>query len=135
MTDAVPIVDAAGALVGNLSAADLRGLGSFRDAALAAATGACASAPASPGGRHPDDRRLPRREVVAVPPTAPLRDIIDAAVRNKVSRVYVVDDERRPVGCVTHADILRVIAAAGRRGSPPQQGSTVTTGSSASPQG
>lgn len=47
------------------------------------------------------------QRLVLVRPDSTLSDAIAALVRHRLHRVYVVDDEERPVGVVTATDALR----------------------------
>jgi len=51
--------------------------------------------------------------VVAVPPDAPYRTLVDTLVKHRVSAVPVVDDFERVLGVVSEADLLRKIEFAG----------------------
>lgn len=51
--------------------------------------------------------------VVAVPESAPYRELVDLLVRNRFSAVPVVDDFHRVTGVVSEADLLRKIEYAG----------------------
>jgi CBS domain-containing protein len=50
---------------------------------------------------------LMTKDVVAVSPETPLREVAELLARHRISGVPVVDEERRVVGVVSEADIVR----------------------------
>jgi CBS domain-containing protein len=89
--------------VGMLSDRDLRRL----EGLLAAQVGD----PAEDDARleAPVSALLEAREVVSVRADAPVRDVVDAMLREHVSAVVVVDDAGRLTGIVTSVDALRAL--------------------------
>lgn len=49
------------------------------------------------------------KELVSVTKAASVKDAVDLMVKNHLHRVYVVDDDKKPVGVVSIKDILRQI--------------------------
>ena len=50
---------------------------------------------------------LMTRDVVSVQPGATFKDVVKALADNEVTAVPVVDDDMRPLGIVSEADLLR----------------------------
>jgi len=48
------------------------------------------------------------REVVSVPPSAPVMDALQAVTRNNIGRIVVMDNEQL-VGIVSRSDLMRVL--------------------------
>lgn len=99
----LPVVDEGGRLVGMLSRADvLRTVGE--------------GYPHAEGG--PDDAALAhartvgevaRSDVPTVGPDAPLPEVLDAVVSTRLLRAVVVDAERRVLGIISDAELVRVV--------------------------
>jgi CBS domain-containing protein len=97
----LPVVDEGGRLVGILSRVDvLRTMG--EDYHAPAAEGL---PPRNQPARVVGD--LMRREVPSVGVDAPLGEVLDAVTSTRLNRAVVVDDERRALGIVSDADLLR----------------------------
>src|SRR5579883_1906502 len=96
----LPVVDAAGRLVGVLSRLDILG--------CVVAGGAHRTAP--PSARLPQEHRtvaeIMDRDVPTVAATAPLGDVVERLLAAPTARVVVVDANGRPVGIVTDTDLL-----------------------------
>lgn len=103
----LPVVDGDGRLVGILSRADV-----LRAVAEAF--------PRDPGGvEHPGARsvaELMRTDAPVVEATAPLADVITAVASSRLNRAVVIDAERRVLGVVSDADVLRSVGAGARSG-------------------
>ncbi|KAG0018083.1 hypothetical protein BGZ81_010401 [Podila clonocystis] len=93
----VAIVDANGALVAEMSAADLRGLNPDRFQDLTRPV--MVYLKTSQGGLH---RPLSCRAKFS------LGQILSGVVRSHAHRSWLVDEEEKPVGCITLSDILSV---------------------------
>ncbi len=52
------------------------------------------------------------RDVVTVTPTTPIADVARMMLDAHIHRVFVVDDQRRPVGIVSSTDIVAAVAYA-----------------------
>jgi len=111
----VAVVDGSGTIVGNISASDLKAIGNdgtllprlFYPVSefLALIHPIKDTTPKqSPGGA----RYAPP---VVVPTTATFGMVLGTLVNSHIHRVYVVDDEQRPVGVIGHAEILRAVQA------------------------
>lgn len=104
----LPVVDAAGLLVGILSRADvLRAVGETfpRDSGAV--------------GTHPGAQtvgEVMRTDVPTVAASADLAALLDAVVSTRLNRAVVVDAERRVLGVVRDADVLRSVDPAARGG-------------------
>ncbi len=96
----LPVVDAAGRLVGVLSRLDILG--------CVVAGGAHRTVP--PNARLPQEHRtvaeIMDRDVPTVAETAPLDDVIERLLASPTARVVVVDAAGRPAGIVTDTDLL-----------------------------
>jgi CBS-domain-containing membrane protein len=106
----LPVVDAAGALVGMVSRLDLLRTvaGGFgRKEAPARELGLSGDQPLS---------GVMRRDVPTVHPDTPLSEVFQAVVSTRLNRALVVDQERRVVGLVTDAELLERITPALRPG-------------------
>jgi len=103
----LPVVEEEGRLCGILSRADiLRAVAeSFpRDAA---------------GGPNPGARtagELMRADAPSVLASAPLAEVVTAVASTRLNRAVVVDADRRVVGVVTDADVLRSVGSSARAG-------------------
>ncbi|KAF9376781.1 hypothetical protein CPB97_010607 [Podila verticillata] len=93
----VAIVDASSALVAEMSAADLRGLNPDRFQDLTRPV--MVYLKTSQGGLH---RPLSCRAKFS------LGQILSGVVRSHAHRSWLVDDDEKPVGCITLSDILSV---------------------------
>ena len=94
-----------GALCGNLSGSDLRGLAGGDMHELAQPVGAFLAGSLPLRGQPP-------RELVTAAPESTLRTVVHRMAACRVHRVYTVDPQtRRPVGIVTCTDVLRAIVA------------------------
>lgn len=96
----VPVVDAAGELVGIVARVDLlrtaaRGL--ERREPVARELGLAGDAPIA---------RVMRRDVPTVHPDTPLAEVFQVVVSTRLNRAIVVDDDRRVLGLVTDAELL-----------------------------
>jgi CBS domain-containing protein len=96
----VPVVDAAGELVGIVARVDLlrtaaRGL--ERREPVARELGLAGDAPLA---------RVMRRDVPSVHPDTPLADVFQVVISTRLNRAIVVDDDRRVIGLVTDAELL-----------------------------
>lgn len=49
------------------------------------------------------------RDVLAVTPRTPYREIVDCLVRRRVTAAPVVDEEHRVIGVVSEADLLHKV--------------------------
>jgi len=106
----LPVVDAAGALVGVVSRLDLlrTAAGGFaREEAVAREMGLSGDQPLS---------RVMRRDVPTVHPDTQLPEVFQAVVSTRLNRALVVDQDRRVVGLVTDAELLERITPALRSG-------------------
>ncbi|PSC72908.1 DNA repair XRCC3-like protein [Micractinium conductrix] len=97
------LVDAAGKLVGNLSASDLRGLVSAEAFATLLSSAVDYDA-AQRGGQNP--------ALGTVTADTTLGELLDMLVAGKMHRVYVVDSEGKPISIITLTDVLRWAASA-----------------------
>ena len=99
----VAVVDdaAGGALCGNLSGSDLRGI-----------AGGDMHELAQPVEAFLGNRKRAPSELVTATPESALRTVVHRMAACRVHRVYVVEPQaRRPVGIVTCTDVLRAIVA------------------------
>ncbi len=106
----LPVIDDAGSLVGIVSRVDLlrtAGVGLGRKEPVARELGLERNQPLS---------RVMRREVPAVHPESPLPEVFQAVTSTRLNRALVLDDERRPVGLVTDAELLERVTPALRPG-------------------
>jgi len=94
----LPVVDASGTLLGMLSRLDL-----LRTQAEVYPR------PVPEFTPHPGQTigEVMRTDVPVVGQSATLAEVLDAVVATRLNRVIVVDEERRPVGIVTDAELLR----------------------------
>lgn len=106
----LPVVDARGALVGVVSRLDLlrtAGAGFARTEPLAREMGLSGDQPLA---------RVMRRDLPTVRADSPLAEVFQAVVATRLNRALVVDEERRPVGLVTDAELLERVTPALRPG-------------------
>src|SRR5581483_7258168 len=98
----LPVVDAAGRLVGVLSRLDILGC---------VVAGAHRTVP--PNARLPQEHRtvaeIMDRDVPTVAETAPLDDVIERLLASPTARVVVVDAAGRPAGIVTDTGLLTLL--------------------------
>jgi CBS-domain-containing membrane protein/PII-like signaling protein len=95
----LPVVDATGHLLGIVSRVDL-----LRTVAQGY------PAPEQPPGRKPSARTVAdvvRTQVPTVSLQAPLAEVLDAIVSTRLNRAIVVDAQRRVVGLITDAELVR----------------------------
>ncbi|GBF94964.1 hypothetical protein Rsub_07465 [Raphidocelis subcapitata] len=136
---AVAVVDSVGKIIGNFSVSEMRTIMAEHFGALALPVGEFLALEhgtefvgyrritddgvrSTPGHRFVTDRvartrpRTPGEEVgqslVLVGPNATFADVVERIVSHRIHRVYVIDDEERPVGCATCTDVLRAVIAA-----------------------
>jgi len=93
----LPVVDG-GRLVGLVSRIDL-----LRTVAATEPEAAHAATP--PGARTAGEAAA--RDVPTVHPDTPVADVLDAVVSTRLNRAVVVDDQRRVLGVVSDAEVLR----------------------------
>jgi CBS domain-containing protein len=110
----LPVVDAAGRLLGMVSRVDL-----LRTVAEGYPL---PEEPPAPTRRPRLVGEIMRTRVPTVPPQATLAEVLDAVVSTRLNRAVVVDEQRRVVGIITDAELVRrlgerpgVIAALMRR--------------------
>jgi CBS domain-containing protein len=96
----LPVVDAEGRLVGVLGRLDI-----LRSIASGYARRTTHHAMTLPQ-EHRTVGEIMEREVVTVPATAPLADIVGKLLESNVKRVVVVDTSGKPVGIITDTDIV-----------------------------
>eukprot|EP00882_Tetradesmus_deserticola_P002977 GHRQ01003161.1.p1 GENE.GHRQ01003161.1~~GHRQ01003161.1.p1 ORF type:complete len:423 (+),score=182.98 GHRQ01003161.1:682-1950(+) len=133
---ALAIVDGVGKIIGNFSVSEMRTIMAEHFGALALPVGEFLALEhgtefqgyshihehevvQSKGHKFITDRiararpRTPGEEVgqnlILVTPQATMVDIVDKIVRHRIHRVYVIDDQERPVGVVTCTDVVRLI--------------------------
>jgi CBS domain-containing protein len=94
----LPVVDASGKLIGVISRVDL-----LRTRAEAYARPRVEKPPST--GRTIGD--IARTDIPVVSRTASLGDVVNAIVSTRLNRALVVDDERRILGVITDAEMLR----------------------------
>ncbi|KAI8472445.1 MAG: hypothetical protein J3K34DRAFT_467412 [Monoraphidium minutum] len=136
---AVAVVDSVGKIIGNFSVSEMRTIMAEHFGALALPVGEFLAlehgtefvgyrritddgVKATPGHRFVTDRvartrpRTPGEEVgqalVLVRPDTPFSDVVDRIVAHRIHRVYVIDEDEKPVGCATCTDVLRAVLAA-----------------------
>ncbi|ACA17951.1 CBS domain containing membrane protein [Methylobacterium sp. 4-46] len=129
----LPILDAAGRLVGIVTEGDLvarREIGTARPhpawIRYLLSPGRLAAAYARECGHRVGDAMT--REVVTASPETPLDDIVGLMARRRIRRVPIVEDGRL-VGIVTRADLLRALHDALRaaREAPPREDAAIRT--------
>ena len=99
----LPVVDDAGRLVGMLSRADvLRTVGEGYARADAGPDDATLAHARTVG-------EVARSDVPTVGPDAPLPEVLDAVVSTRLLRAVVVDADRRVLGVVSDAELVRVV--------------------------
>ncbi|ACG74535.1 protein of unknown function DUF190 [Anaeromyxobacter sp. K] len=106
----LPVVDHAGSLVGIVSRVDLLrtvGIGYGKKEPVARELGLVGDQPLS---------RVMRRDVPAVRPDTSLPEVFQAVTSTRLNRALVLDEERRPVGLVTDAELLERVTPALRPG-------------------
>jgi CBS domain-containing protein len=106
----LPVVSASGALAGVVSRLDLLrtvagGFGGGEP--VAAEMGLAVDSPLS---------RAMRRDVPTLHPESPLAEVFQAVISTRLNRAVVVDQDRRPVGVVTDAELLERVTPALRPG-------------------
>jgi len=106
----LPVVDAAGKLVGIVSRLDL-----LRTVAEAFHGGPEEPRPAGLRGDLPLSRVM-RKDVPVVHPDTPINEVLQAVVATRLNRALVVDAERRVVGIVTDEEVLDRVTPAMRTG-------------------
>ena len=106
----LPVVDAAGKLVGIVSRLDL-----LRTVAEAFHSGPEEPRPAGLRGDLPLSRVM-RKDVPVVHPDTPINEVLQAVVATRLNRALVVDAERRVVGIVTDEEVLDRVTPAMRTG-------------------
>ena len=106
----LPVLDAAGRLVGIVSRLDLlrtAASGFDREEEAPRELGLAGDQPLS---------RVMRRDVATVHPETPFPEVFQAVVSTRLDRVLVVDTDRRVVGIVTDAELLERVTPALRPG-------------------
>jgi len=88
------IIDSSGKLVGNLSASDLKGLTIENFHTLS----------------KPLRDRFPSKEPVTIKRGSSLGDAIARLVENKIHRVYVVDDNNKPVNVISLTSVMKAVS-------------------------
>jgi CBS domain-containing protein len=104
----LPVVDAAGRLVGIVSRLDL-----LRTVAEAFQKSPEEARPAGLRGDLPLSRVM-RKDVPAVHPDTPINEVLQAVVSTRLNRALVVDANRRVVGIVTDEEVLDRVTPAVR---------------------
>lgn len=104
----VPVVDGSGRLVGIISRADIL------HAIAESFPREAAEHPEHPGARTAGE--LMRTDAPTVTSDAPLDAVVDAVASTRLNRAVVLDTDRRVVGIVTDADVLRSAEPAARTG-------------------
>jgi len=97
--NAVAIVDSTGKIRGNLSASDLRGMTSD---SLKFVKKAPLEFLQAMSGHKPS-------EPITCTPETPLKNIMDIVLKQHVHRVWVVDEQKKPIGVVTLTDVIHAI--------------------------
>jgi CBS domain-containing protein/PII-like signaling protein len=106
----LPVVDEQGTLIGIVSRVDLlrtAGVGFGGKAPVPRELGLDGDTPLA---------RVMRRDVPTVHPGSPLAEVFQAVISTRLNRALVVDEERRPVGLVTDAELLERVTPALRPG-------------------
>lgn len=106
----LPVLDAAGRLVGIVSRLDLlrtAASGLEREEETPRELGLAGDQPLS---------RVMRRDVATLHPDTPFPEVFQAVVSTRLDRALVVDADRRPVGIVTDAELLERVTPALRPG-------------------
>jgi len=102
---ALAVVDASGSLIGNISVSDLRAVGF---------DGKLLQKLYKPLGEFLKDEKLEIREAVSVTPDCCFDEVVDKLVTNQIHRVYVVDATNKPIGVVSHLEVLNGVLASVR---------------------
>jgi CBS domain-containing protein len=106
----LPVVNAAGKLVGIVSRLDL-----LRTVAEAFQASPEEPRPAGLRGDLPLSRVM-RKDVPVVHPDTPINEVLQAVVSTRLNRALVIDAERRVVGIVTDEEVLDRVTPAMRTG-------------------
>jgi CBS domain-containing protein len=106
----LPVVGAGGALAGVVSRLDL-----LRTVAGGFAGGEPVAAELGLAGDSPLSRAM-RRDVPTLHPESPLSEVFQAVISTRLNRALVVDEDRKPVGVVTDAELLERVTPALRPG-------------------
>ena len=113
----LPVIDAAGRLVGILTEGDLLRRGETgterqrpRWLEILMGPGRLAGEYVRTHGRKVDG--LMTRDVVSVTPDTPLKEVVELMERRRIKRVPVLDGDDAPVGILSRADLLRALLGA-----------------------
>ena len=106
----LPVVNASGALAGVVSRLDL-----LRTVAGGFEGGEAVASDMGLAGDQPLSRAM-RRDAPTVHPESPLPEVFQAVISTRLNRALVVDNDRRPVGLVTDAELLERVTPALRPG-------------------
>lgn len=101
----VPVVDAEGRIVGNVSARDIRALVS-RPAVFERIFDKTSAFLKGVQGEQDLRGEVARPPAVCLKPTDSLATLLKEFVTYKIHRIYLVDDESRPIGVVSLSDVL-----------------------------
>jgi len=93
---AVPVVDAAGSLIGTLSASDFKNISEDSMPELL-----------QPVGKFISHSHL---KPVCCSADAVFSDVLDDLMKNLVHRMFVVDDDMKPIGVLSLTDIMRILS-------------------------
>lgn len=110
----LPVVDAEGKLLGMVARVDIlrtvaNGSGQSRPDGPAGARDEAPAVPATAGGAMAGDVPLVRAD-------APLNNVLNAIIATRLNRAVVVDEERRPLGIISDAELLARSAPAQQPG-------------------